>query len=56
MGSQSVSHPPTGWPQDHGPTNVGAMVKTGSGEVEETGAGAEKVVESEEGEVEEATN
>ena len=22
-----MSHPPTGWPHDHGPTNVGAMVK-----------------------------
>ena len=28
MISQSVSHPPTGWPHDHSPTNVGAMVKT----------------------------
>ena len=25
--SQWVSHPPAGWPHDHGPTNVGAMVK-----------------------------
>ena len=25
--SQWVSHPPTGWREDHGPTNVGAMVK-----------------------------
>ena len=25
---QSVSHVPTGWPQENGPTNVGAMVKT----------------------------
>ena len=24
-----VSDPPTGWPHDHGPTNVGAMVKNG---------------------------
>ena len=24
----SVSHAPTGWPHDHGLTNVGAMVKT----------------------------
>ena len=22
-----MSHPPKGWPHDHGPTNVGAMVK-----------------------------
>ena len=22
-----LSDPPTGWPHDHGPTNVGAMVK-----------------------------
>ena len=22
-----MSHPPTGWPHDNGPTNVGAMVK-----------------------------
>ena len=24
---ETVSDVPTGWPQDHGPTNVGAMVK-----------------------------
>ena len=28
MVSQSVSHLPTGWPHDHGPTNVRAMVKS----------------------------
>ena len=22
-----TSHPPNGWPHDHGPTKVGAMVK-----------------------------
>ena len=27
MVNESVSHPPTGWPHDHGMTNVGAMVK-----------------------------
>ena len=25
--NETISHPPTRWPQDHGPTNVGAMVK-----------------------------
>ena len=29
--SESVSDPPIGWPHDHGPTNVGAMVKTTEG-------------------------
>ena len=27
LDDQSVSDPPTGWPHDHGPTNVEAMVK-----------------------------
>ena len=26
--NETISHLPTGWPQDYGPTNVGAMVKT----------------------------
>ena len=28
LDGESTSDPPTGWPHDHGPTNVGAMVKT----------------------------